>query len=412
MARRAGSRAWGGACPQGLLPCCWQGFPSAVCQPRPEPPPPPLAAPPSAKFITGSVAQLLAKPEGGAAWLQGLRSVPYDGEHAHVWQRLPCGSAAACLLAPRPPACSHVSQPAEASQPGGQGTLLPTPLVAEACEALCTLPGIGPKVAACICLFSLDKHEAIPGGAPALALRCAALRPWRCPCTATLAPWARGGAARVCAAWRRLATRAGIVPRAGRPDLGSPVWVLQWTRTCGRWPANTTPPTCAARASPRRCMARCRWAGQGGAEASPSRAGLGGAAGGAVTHTHRTRMPTPNKQAAFVERFGPYAGWAHNTLFISELASTRDKVPAIGASSKGRGAGKRKAADGSSSEEEGSTAADSGDEGSAASSYSAELRGGSATGTPLPHTPDDGEAAAGRRPRRRAARKATAAAAD
>lgn len=24
---------------------------------------------------------------------------------------------------------------------------------------------------------------------------------------------------------------------------------------------------------------------------------------------------------AFVERFGPYAGWAHNTLFIAELAS-------------------------------------------------------------------------------------------
>ena len=35
---------------------------------------------------------------------------------------------------------------------------------AEAAEALVTLPGIGPKVAACICLFSLDKHEAIPGG--------------------------------------------------------------------------------------------------------------------------------------------------------------------------------------------------------------------------------------------------------
>lgn len=33
----------------------------------------------------------------------------------------------------------------------------------EAAEALCTLPGIGPKVAACICLFSLDKHAAIPG---------------------------------------------------------------------------------------------------------------------------------------------------------------------------------------------------------------------------------------------------------
>lgn len=26
-------------------------------------------------------------------------------------------------------------------------------------------------------------------------------------------------------------------------------------------------------------------------------------------------------ETAFVERFGPYAGWAHNTLFIAELAS-------------------------------------------------------------------------------------------
>ncbi|PSC71264.1 N-glycosylase DNA lyase [Micractinium conductrix] len=64
-----------------------------------------------AKFITGSVAALLAKPQGGDAWLRGLRDVPFE----------------------------------------------------EAAEALTTLPGIGPKVAACICLFSLDKHEAIPG---------------------------------------------------------------------------------------------------------------------------------------------------------------------------------------------------------------------------------------------------------
>ncbi len=26
-------------------------------------------------------------------------------------------------------------------------------------------------------------------------------------------------------------------------------------------------------------------------------------------------------EAALIERFGPYAGWAHNTLFIAELSS-------------------------------------------------------------------------------------------
>lgn len=63
-----------------------------------------------AKFITGSVAALSAKAGGGEHWLKNLRNVPYE----------------------------------------------------KASEELCTLPGIGPKVAACICLFSLDKHEAIP----------------------------------------------------------------------------------------------------------------------------------------------------------------------------------------------------------------------------------------------------------
>lgn len=32
----------------------------------------------------------------------------------------------------------------------------------EVIDALCTLPGVGPKVAACIALFSLDQHHAIP----------------------------------------------------------------------------------------------------------------------------------------------------------------------------------------------------------------------------------------------------------
>ena len=36
-----------------------------------------------------------------------------------------------------------------------------TPYV-DAHAALMTLPGIGPKVSACVCLFSLNKHEAIP----------------------------------------------------------------------------------------------------------------------------------------------------------------------------------------------------------------------------------------------------------
>ena len=30
-------------------------------------------------------------------------------------------------------------------------------------------------------------------------------------------------------------------------------------------------------------------------------------------------------EGALIERFGPYAGWAHNTLFIAELSS--HKVP-------------------------------------------------------------------------------------
>ena len=49
---------------------------------------------------------------------------------------------------------------------------------AEAAEALTTLPGIGPKVAACICLFSLDKHEAIPGACGRGKARVAPLVDW------------------------------------------------------------------------------------------------------------------------------------------------------------------------------------------------------------------------------------------
>lgn len=63
-----------------------------------------------AKYITETVDALRSKPEGGAEWLASLRK-----------------------------------------------TNLQT-----AIDALCTLPGVGPKVAACIALFSLDQHHAIP----------------------------------------------------------------------------------------------------------------------------------------------------------------------------------------------------------------------------------------------------------
>ncbi|KAK1266695.1 N-glycosylase/DNA lyase OGG1 [Acorus gramineus] len=63
-----------------------------------------------AKYIVGAVKLLQSKPEGGEKWLTSLR-----------------------------------------------GLELP-----EVIDALCTLPGVGPKVAACIALFSLDQHHAIP----------------------------------------------------------------------------------------------------------------------------------------------------------------------------------------------------------------------------------------------------------
>ncbi|CAL9126356.1 8-oxoguanine DNA glycosylase, N-terminal domain [Musa troglodytarum] len=63
-----------------------------------------------AKYIVGAVRALQAKPGGGAEWLASLRGLELD----------------------------------------------------KVFDALCTLPGVGPKVAACIALFSLDQHHAIP----------------------------------------------------------------------------------------------------------------------------------------------------------------------------------------------------------------------------------------------------------
>ncbi|PSC71280.1 N-glycosylase DNA lyase OGG1 [Micractinium conductrix] len=108
-------------------------------------------------------------------------------------------------------------------------------------------------------------------------------------------------------------------------------------------------------------------------------------------------------QAAFVDRFGSHAGWAHNTLFISELASTRERVPALAAAGRG-GKGKRKAGGGDAgaagkaeeSDSEGNEGSSSGSKasagGSGGSSFSQELqRAGAVPVTP----PEAGEVAAG-----------------
>ncbi|PIN17055.1 8-oxoguanine DNA glycosylase [Handroanthus impetiginosus] len=63
-----------------------------------------------AKYIVGTVTALQSKPGGGVEWLASLRKLDLQG----------------------------------------------------AIDGLSTLPGVGPKVAACIALFSLDQHHAIP----------------------------------------------------------------------------------------------------------------------------------------------------------------------------------------------------------------------------------------------------------
>ena len=127
-----------------------------------------------AKYIVGAVEALREKEReggGGEVWLRGLRSVPFD----------------------------------------------------TACEELCTLPGVGPKVAACVALFSLDKHEAVP--------------------------------------------------------VDVHVWNVAGKRYCTQ-----------------------------------------------VRGKPNTPKLHPVVQRAFTDLFGPYAGWAHNTLFIGELGMMKDKV--------------------------------------------------------------------------------------
>ena len=47
--------------------------------------------------------------------------------------------------------------------------------------------------------------------------------------------------------------------------------------------------------------------------------------------THAGKTLTPKVmllvENAFIDKFGPYAGWAHNVLFVSDLASSKKYLP-------------------------------------------------------------------------------------
>ncbi|KAK6939905.1 8-oxoguanine DNA glycosylase, N-terminal [Dillenia turbinata] len=138
-----------------------------------------------AKYIIGTVKALQSKPGGGAPWLASLHEMDLQ----------------------------------------------------DAVQALSTLPGVGPKVAACIALFSLDQHHAIP--------------------------------------------------------VDTHVWQLLMSNTSGLGVdkiaiRHLIPELAGARLTPKLCS---------------------------------------HVADAFVDKYGKYAGWAQNLLFIAELPSQRALIP-------------------------------------------------------------------------------------
>ena len=184
-----------------------------------------------ARFVVQTVAQLRAQPGGGAAWLHGLRDVPYS----------------------------------------------------EATEALCTLPGVGPKVLtavllraeACgrICTHTQQQHDLIMARSAS-----------------------QGGGL-------HLPLFAG---QGGRSTRGH-------SRLAAGGTALLAPP---ARCAPLRLQSfgTC-----------PVLVEIGGIA--AVAGKKPSKAQNRVVEEALQERFGSHAGWAHNVLFISELAQMRHLLP-------------------------------------------------------------------------------------
>ena len=135
-----------------------------------------------------------------------------------------------------------------------------------------------PQVAACVCLFSLDKHAAIPVDTHVWQLACRYYTP----------------------------------QLKGAPSL-APAFGLSVGHTM-RQSSRPEPPTCSLIAGCTDCMTLIP---------SISAALSLLCAGKTLTKPLMAAVET-----ALQQRFGSHAGWAHNTLFISELASQRHHLPA------------------------------------------------------------------------------------
>ncbi|RZR95149.1 hypothetical protein BHM03_00023964, partial [Ensete ventricosum] len=205
-----------------------------------------------AKYIVGAVRALQAKPGGGAEWLASLRGLELD----------------------------------------------------EVIDALCTLPGVGPKVAACIALFSLDQHHAIPVDTHV----------WQVTFLVVEIKDCNTG---LCRLYRAVLSGSGCF----RPV---PVEAIRTDPPVDRYVDRSLPGGTAR--SPRRYA----YAYRSILGTVPYYAVLGTsiATQYLMPELAGTRL-TPKLcrcvSEAFVAKFGEYAGWAQNVLFIGELPS--QKVP-------------------------------------------------------------------------------------
>lgn len=138
----------------------------------------------------------------------------------------------------------------------------------DAVTSLCTLPGIGPKVAACIALFSLDQHHAIPVDTHV---------------------------------WQ-------VCSNCNQKNLLSLISNEIWQ--------------CCTHLHGFGCMHGCSYVLLPSYLQIAVRYLLPELEGRKLTvKLHR------EVAEAFVQRFGSYAGWAHTVLFIAELSSQQNLLP-------------------------------------------------------------------------------------